>query len=119
MENKAHKGSPVLGNLACFCIDEERQGQPIDKTYEFKETKKQICKDFLTEKWVAETFGSLMSCIIVLINYFLRLLIIWIVERIGEQTESRAMETTTFFIFISQYINTALLLTIAAANLVD
>lgn len=117
VQGRKDVGAPVLGNLACFCIEQENEGIPSDKEYTYKGESKKLCQDLLHEKFVADAFGSLMSCNIVIINYFLRLLIIRIVEWIGKPTVSREMTTTTFFVFISQYINTGLLLPIANAEL--
>jgi len=57
-----------------------------------------------------------MSFNIVLINLVLRILIIKIVEKIGKQTESSEMKTVTLFVFMTQFINTGLLLPIANGN---
>lgn len=61
-------------------------------------------------------FGYSVSFFIVFLNYFLRIIIMEMIKRIGYHTETRETNMIMIFVFIVQFLNTAVIITLINAN---
>lgn len=113
-----------MGVLKCFCdIEMKKPGFSKSDTYEgkrFNETESDdwpICYTYISDTFYAKILGYSMSVIIVSINYILRTIMIGLIKWIGEDTHSKQFKSITNGVFITQFLNTGILLLIVQANL--
>ena len=83
------------------------------------ELKGPICHDFIelhTRNFYISNFCNYLT---VGINLFIRILIIYIIEKVGGETQTKKTVIISYFVFLGQYFNTAWLPILANANLTD
>ncbi|CDW91332.1 UNKNOWN [Stylonychia lemnae] len=76
----------------------------------------QICSEFLQGKYILKVTKFGISLMILMFNYLLRTTIIDLVKWIGKKTFSSQMNSILKFLFISQFINTGLILLSVHSN---
>jgi hypothetical protein len=117
LENKTIDFAPSLsGFYQSFC-------QIYSKTPERFEnvTSKDpsICDMYSSDQLTILTYNQSIKFLIIGINVILRMLIIKLIEYIGVDTESEQARLTTNGVFVVQFFNTALLLLVVNANLIE
>jgi hypothetical protein len=63
--------------------------------------------------------GIMIAIFIVVINLILQMIIIRLVDWIGEDTHSQQLETITNLVFIAQFFNTGILMLLINANMTE
>jgi hypothetical protein len=76
-----------------------------------------ICRQYSIDRIKSPIISTIVSFVIVFLNYFLRDIIIALVKRIGFHTETNQTKVIMVFIFIVQFFNTAILNLLTNANL--
>lgn len=71
-----------------------------------------LCYPYLRDTTIAKFTSTSISFLISVINFFLRIIVVYIIKRIGYNQESQVTREIVTMIFISQYINTGIMLLI-------
>lgn len=122
----ATTGTMMTGALQCFCsqyYDENGVFETIDHEFSHPSFKinGEIFKDNICETWGSDLlwapfWASLVSFVIVFLNYVLREVIIVLILKIGFHTETAQTNVIMVFVFVVQFINTGILITLINAN---
>jgi hypothetical protein len=78
-----------------------------------------MCSYYFSDVNVSKAMGITIAIFIVVINLILQMVIIRLVDWIGEDTHSQQLETITQAVFLAQFFNTGLLLLLINANLTE
>ena len=75
-----------------------------------------LCNTWVTDMLWAQFWNQTVSIITVILNYFLREIIIMMIFKIGFHTETSQTNIIMIFVFAVQFFNTAILITLINAN---
>lgn len=89
----------------------------MNKINESKNTINKFCGAYIKFKTVTEATSVAISFGISFINFFIRIMVISTLKKIGFHQESQITTEIVTTIFVLQYINTGLMLIITNANL--
>lgn len=98
-----------LGYYQCFC---EKYGQKNILSMKKTDT----CYDYVSAKFLVLAIKNLMTVAIVILNTILRIINIFLVQKIGFNKQSEVTMTIMTFVFYSQYLNTGLILLLTNAD---
>jgi hypothetical protein len=73
----------------------------------------------MSEMFNATIIGGVMSFFIVAINTVLRMILINLIKWIGEDTHSQQLKSITNGVFITQFMNTGILILLVQANFTE
>jgi hypothetical protein len=104
---------PMTGALQCFCKEREN-GDPLGKLaayaeltrmYTYTSVDKSEHSAPLCKPWAEDYFSSLynnnsIKYLIIMLNYVIRVVVIWIIKKVRCSTESRQMVYITNVVFI-------------------
>ena len=76
-----------------------------------------ICSTFLSEKRQSLYLGTICNKGIIIVNTVIRIIVIEIMNKVGYKTNSNQAFYVTLSVFISQFINTGMLILLNNANL--
>jgi hypothetical protein len=120
------KGEVALytGPMQCFCQAERKLGHKKSEEYillnEDKKPvfKEKICEQYFNDKLLAKVLALSITGIIVGINLVLKLMVVMLVEWIGEDTVGQQKGSVVKGAFMGQFFNTGLIILIVNANMV-
>jgi len=108
--------------LQCFCKEEKKLKVPVDKLYvnqyDAKDSKR-ICEIYFEDVKTGKFLGVCITLIIIIFNTILKLVIINAITWVGEDTYSERLASITNGVFVAQFFNTGLLLTLVNANITE
>jgi len=78
-----------------------------------------ICNLYKNDVHKAFIYSAVISVIIVAINSVLRIVIVKLIEWVGEDTYSEQLSSITNVVFYAQFLNTGLLLPLISGNLTE
>jgi hypothetical protein len=105
--------------MKCFCELNGKDKMNTEYTLTIKsETKKQpFCAAYFKDKFNSKVLGTSISFIIIAVNVILKNVIIKLIESIKHDTYSQRLASITNGVFIAQFFNTGILLTLVNANM--
>lgn len=117
----------MTGVLQCFCEDQKEKGvEDIrDRVFETENGPIQVKERPIQEPICDEYFGDIawsgylnqfVGYIIVSFNYVIRVLLIYLIGKIGHPTESQLTQSIKSAVFACQFFNTGILLILTNAN---
>ena len=112
----------ISGTLACFCTDEYmRIGSDAaeEKYISTDGTEVQTCSEIFSDRAAVVYIKMGVSMMIVGVNFVLRIILVDLIKSLRLTTVTAETNYTMVSIFIGQFVNTALLLTLNSANFKD
>ena len=116
------QGRQIEGTLACFCADEYgRQGDDAATNKYLSSDNKQIqtCSEIFSDKGAVVMIKMLVSFMIVGVNIVLRGILVELIKSLRLRTVTEETNYTMVSIFVGQFVNTGLLLTLNSASFKD
>jgi len=89
--------TPFAGPLQCYCEQSRLDWSPFHEKYLQGDP---LCKEYNMDYWISLAASNGVSYFIVGTNYFLRVLIIYLIIYIGKDTESEQTRLITYGVFI-------------------
>jgi hypothetical protein len=114
----ANRGVVSTGCLQCFC-DAELLSNPDAATTNYNNGTIPICGKYQALITKVNFWTNALSYIIIGLNYFLREACIAMIAWIGYRTETEKLEKTTMLTFYVVFLNTAVLLLLVNANMLE
>jgi len=71
------------------------------------------------DTYKSKALGLLITVVIITVNYMLRMIVIWLITEIRQNTQSKRLGSITNGIMIAQFFNTGILLTLVNANVTE
>lgn len=111
------------GALQCFCASQKKQGVSKDTMYKLFDGNGEVsfespvCLHYSNDIFWSQLIGQSIAFIIIAVNLVLKVVIIKLVEWIGEDTQSVTKAMITSGIFYAQFFNTGILILLVNANL--
>jgi hypothetical protein len=116
----------MTGALQCFCDQYytengmfytlEHEFSHEDVIIDGKPFSAKLCDTWVTDMLWGQFWNQTVSIITVILNYFLREIIIMMIFKIGFHTETAQTNVIMIFVFAVQFFNTAILITLINAN---
>ncbi len=114
---------PMTGKYECFCKNENlvHGFSVLNKVYTIPGTTDsfKLCHQWYLDSLKELFFGNIVSYLLIMINFVLRLIIIGVIKRVGKMTETDETQMITDGVFIVQFFNTAMLLLMVNANMTE
>jgi hypothetical protein len=109
------------GYLQCFCTDQKKLGFSKNELYSIigDPTKVPVCAEYWPAKKKILVYTSVITGIVLVINEILKMITIWLVERVRYPTHSERLTKITNGVFIAQFFNTGFLITLVSANFTE
>ncbi|CAI2375497.1 unnamed protein product [Moneuplotes crassus] len=116
----------MTGALQCFCDQFYAERglfatlnnyfQHPKVTVDGNRYEEQICREWAKDLLFAPFWSSVVSIVIVFLNYLLREGVIYMSHRVGFHTETSQATVIMVFVFIAQFLNTSILINFVNAN---
>lgn len=128
-KNKTIKGQTDINNDAALgtwkhsdIVYDGYKTDPNDHTKKISDGKKtkqnvDICFEYLKDKGLSLLLGNCVAFFIIGVNTILKIVIIKLIQWIGEDTYSLQLTSITNKVFVAQFFNTGILLLLVNANL--
>ncbi|CDW91100.1 UNKNOWN [Stylonychia lemnae] len=105
--------------LDCFCQQMKSKHSFKVGAQEFTDNENKttyVCYEWFVDLYLVKAINSVISATINIVNTILKIVLIFLITKIGEDTKSAQIRSIKVGVFVTQFFNTAILLLLSTAN---